>query len=113
MLKTKQVGEYTVSEVGGLERARYNLFQQQIEDMEPKILKIADEFERAAFRKMLEEWSWVASCVKPYISSEDWPTMPSAITTPLIMAATEVNDDAALAGGKKKGKAASPKSPKA
>lgn len=80
MLKTKQVGKYTISQIGPLQASNLRIFQARAE-------KEPDEGRKAA----LSEWAVLAACTSPYISETEYLDTPVQELQPLMEAMEEVN----------------------
>lgn len=83
-LKTKQVGVYTVSQMGPLESVRLRLFQKQIEELKT---------EDPVIKEALNEWAFIAACTTPFISREEYLQTPALDLAKLTEAVSECNDD--------------------
>lgn len=84
-LKTKQVGIYTVSQMGVLESARLRNNQRNVaEDLKSDDPAMVDA---------LSEWVLVAACTTPFIPRDEFFAMPMSELAPLIEAAEEMNSD--------------------
>jgi hypothetical protein len=93
MLKTKQVGEFTATQMGALERAHMKINYRLIEER-----KIEDEAEREA----AQEWALINACVTPKITLDQYLQTPVTDTIELIEAVEELNSDMAEKVSKKK-----------
>jgi hypothetical protein len=96
MLKTEQVGRYTVSQIGPLQGTRLRLFQRQLSEMK-------DDAETI---EALGDWAVLAACVSPFISREEYLQTPVQELQPLMEAMERVNTttitDGALVSKKKR-----------
>jgi hypothetical protein len=93
MLKTKVVGEYTVSEAGPLEAARSVNFGAAYKAMieaaqAKKDAATEDDLERL---QALGTWSTHAPCISPRISPDEWLQIPVEIIAELRQAAIDLN----------------------
>ena len=84
MLKTKQVGAYTITQMGPLEGARLRLHLRNLETM--NLPAEVDEQTRY-------NWALIAACVTPFISWADYISTPMSETNPLAVAAEDLNAD--------------------
>ena len=94
-LKTKQVGQYTVSQIGALQGANLRVFQRRVVEM---TAKNPDE----GYAEALNEWARVAACSSPYISIDEWLETPLMELRPLVEAVEELNSDIQSADEPKK-----------
>jgi hypothetical protein len=83
MLKTKQVGKYTCTQMGPLESIRLRAHAKNID-----ALKITDE-ELLAERN---SWAFMAACVTPFISWEEYIQTPMAELKLIIDALNDLNE---------------------
>ena len=86
MLKTKQVGSYTVSQIGALQGANLRVFQR-------RVIELTSQNSDEAYAETLQEWALIAACVSPYIPLEQWLDTPLLELRPLVDAVNELNDD--------------------
>jgi hypothetical protein len=82
MLKTKQVGIYTVSEAGMLQAVRRVGMLKQLETNPPDS---DDE------RQALQMWAVVAGCTIPIISRDEFLQIPETELDVLVQAVQEMN----------------------
>lgn len=83
-LKTKTIGEYTVSEAGFLASIRLSMARAEIEAMKP-------DMDDPALRQAAITWPFVAACVTPYISWDDFLQMRDDVIMPIAAAVMELN----------------------
>ena len=86
MLKTKQVGVYTVSQIGALQGANLRIFQKRISEL-------ISNNDDPAYAEALNEWAVVAACTSPYIPLEAWLETPLMELRPVSEAVEELNSD--------------------
>jgi hypothetical protein len=91
-LKTKQVGKYTVSQVGTLESARMRVFTDEKERYLAVLKKDGKEIPDELLLT-LEEWVSFAACIMPKITIEEYLQTPIVELTSLGDALQEVNDN--------------------
>lgn len=84
MLKTKQVGKYTVSQAGPREEARMIAYSKRVESIE-----VEDEADREA----LTQWAYVAAVTRPIIPLEDYLNTPAVELREILEAVAETNGD--------------------
>jgi hypothetical protein len=90
MLRTKQVGEYTVSQMSVLEGSRMRLYQRQVIEA----LKNAPDTPPEVVEAW-NEWAVIAACVKPEIKRDEYLSMPLMDAQALAEAVNELNSDLA------------------
>lgn len=103
-LNTKQVGSYTVTQMGALESARLRLFQRQNAELEQKQGNLDP-----ARVEAWNEWAVVAACVTPHITRDDYLAIPVMETRLLIDAVEELNAGLLEGDQPKKKKTSQPK----
>jgi hypothetical protein len=86
MLRTKQIGTWTVSEVGALQGVRMNLYRAKTDEY----VKHAGDV--VGLSETLAEWAQLAACVDPYLSIDEYLEMPAVEIMEIVNAMTEVNE---------------------
>ena len=91
MLKTKQVGKYTVSQRGPLQNCRVRVFHARVEKLfhvPQKDEELSDE--QVAYNDFLLNWVAVAACTEPLITLEQFGSDPDL--DEVVLAVDEVNE---------------------
>jgi hypothetical protein len=91
MLQTRKVGEYTISEAGPLEAARLMHLSAIYVDMRATLNASGDPVTTETLLQALLIWPFVAACVVPAISADDWLQIPLTIVSELRTAAEILN----------------------
>lgn len=92
MLKTKQVGKYTVTEMGPLEQTRMRLYLRNAEKrMTHPVTK--ERIDDPELEETLQNWAGAACCVTPSIDFDEWMQTSLSVIVPILEAVEEVNAD--------------------
>ena len=84
-LRTKQVGKWTVSEIGALQGVRMNLFRAQAEER-------AKKDDTVGMAEVLQEWAQLSACVDPLLTADEYLQMPAVEIMEIVNAMGEVNE---------------------
>ena len=84
-LKTKQVGEHLVSEMGTLQVCNFRVNQRNIAK------EIEQNRENEGLAEWLNEWAFLAAVTTPFISREKYAEMDIHASRELLQAAEELN----------------------
>lgn len=105
-LKTKQIGNYTISQMGALEGVRLRLFQRQNAELEKKQAE-----PDPAWVEAMSEWALLAACTTPHITREQYLATPITELQPIMDALGDLNADMFGTGVEQQSKKKTPKSP--
>ena len=94
MLKTKVVGQYTVSQFGTLANVRGRLFRERVEPLRkvaPKGGELSDD--DIVYNMWLDEYISFASLIQPLITLDEYEVLSIELYSELSKAIEEVNAD--------------------
>ena len=85
MLKTKQVGAFTVSEMGTLQMCNFRVNQRRIAP------QIEQQRENEGLAEWLNEWAFISAVTSPFITQEAYAEMDMLTARQIAEAAEELN----------------------